>query len=245
MPNRLLAGRRILLPARSAGGLATGIAAAGGRVEQLPLLDRRPVPSPALDALPERLRAGEADWLVVTSAFTVVALAELGRPLEAWGCPQVLLAAVGPASARAVEAAVGRAPLQPSGGTGGAALAAVFPEGDGLVVVPGAVSPSPTLRTGLLRKGWRVEEIAVYRTLPVAAVDPGVREQWRNGCYDALVVTSASVAAAAAALIGPGPVVAVGRASALAAVREGFGPVQTAPSAEVSDVVGALATFLN
>ncbi|MCW5953332.1 MAG: uroporphyrinogen-III synthase, partial [Propionibacteriaceae bacterium] len=133
-------------------------------------------------------------------------------------------------------------------GTGGAALAATLPDGPGLVVVPGACRPAPDLRAALAGKGWQVEEIGVYRTLPVdqSSVDAVLRLDWQAGRYDALVVTAASVAAAAAALLGPaGPVVAVGEASARAAVQAGFPRVTTAPSATASDLVATLAGFLN
>lgn len=245
MANPPLAGRRILLPARWSPELGTAIVAAGGEVDEIQLLDRRPTPSPALDALPGRCQAGELDWLVITSAFTLLALEQLGHPLGQWCPPQLALAAVGPTSASAVHHHTGRVPLQPSAGTGGAALAAVFPDGDGRVAIPGAAHQSPALRTGLTGKGWQVEEIAVYRTLPVEQVSAELRGRWRSGGYHALVVTSASVADAAAGLLGPGPVVAVGQASATAAGSAGFRPVLTSPSAIASDLVGTLTELLN
>ncbi len=245
MANQALAGRRILLPARWSSELGAAIVAAGGEVDEIQLLDRRPTPSAALDALPGRCSAGEVDWLVITSVFTVVALEKLGHPLGEWCPSRVALAAVGPASARAAEEAVGRVPLQPAVGTGGAALAQVFPPGRGRVAIPGAARQSPMLRAELAAKGWQVEEIPVYQTLPVEQVTDELRQRWLSGGYDALVVTSASVATAAAGLLGPGPVVVVGPASAAAAVQAGLGPVHTAESATASDLVAALAGLLN
>lgn len=248
MQDRPLARRRILLPWPRSGALRAALVEAGAEVHDVLLLDRRPVANPALEALVQQIGTREVDWLVITSAFTVVALRELGFPLDRLCPPGLALAAVGPASARAVEAETGRAPLQPVDGTGGAALAAILPDGPGLVVVPGASHPAPTLRTALVRKGWQVEEIGVYRTLPVdeSSFDERLRSDWQAGRYDALVVTAPSVAAAAAGLLGPtGPVLAVGEASAEAAVRVGFPRIATAPSAAASDLVATLAGFLD
>lgn len=248
MQDQPLARRRVLLPGRSADALRAALVEAGAEVDEVRLLDRRPVAHPALERLPERIRAGEVDWLVITSAFTTVALRELGHPLGAL-CPAGLaLAAVGPTSAAAVLGETGRAPLQPARGTGGAALAATLPEGPGLVVVPGACRPAPELRAALTGNRWQVDEIGIYRTPPVdaASVDAALRREWQAGGYDAMVVTSPSVAAAAATLLGPaGPAVAIGEASARAAAQAGFPRVVAAPSAAAADVVATLAAFLN
>ena len=248
MRDRPLARRRILLPQRWSDALESALVEAGAQVDEVQLLDRRPVANPALHVLPGRIRAGEVDWLVITSAFTTVALRELGHPLAAL-CPDGLgLAAVGPTSAAAVRGETGRTPLQPAQGTGGAALAATLPEGPGVIAVPGACHPAPALRTALAGRGWQVEEIGIYRTLPVdsSSIDPALRRDWQAGRYDALVVTAASVASAAATLLGTaGPVVAIGEASARAAAQAGFPRVATAPSAAACDLVAALAGFLN
>lgn len=247
MPNPLsLAGRRILLPSRQLPALREAIEAAGGAVDEVALLDRRPVPGPSLEALPGRIRAGEIDWLVITSAYTPTALDQLGSPLAGLVTPRLRLAAVGPASAGELERLVGRVDLQPERGTGGAALAEVFPDGPGVVVVPGAVQQSPVLGRELIRRGWRVEPIGVYRTSPAAAVPAGVRARWQAGGYDALVLTSASVAASAGTLLGPaGPAVTVGETCAAAAAEAGFREVWRASSSAARDVVGTLESFLN
>ncbi|MGC4154806.1 MAG: uroporphyrinogen-III synthase [Propionicimonas sp.] len=248
MPDRPLARRRILLPGRSSDVMRAALVDAGAEVDEVQLLDRRPLANPALEGLPERILAGEVDWLVITSAFATVALRELGHPLGVL-CPAGLaLAAVGPTSAAAVLGETGRVPLQPTHGTGGAALAATLPGGPGLVVVPGAWHPAPALRTALIGKGWKVEEIGIYQTLPVApsSIDAALRQDWQTGRYDALVVTATSVASAAATLLGvTGPVVAIGEASARAAAQAGFPRVATAPSAAASDLVATLAGLLN
>lgn len=248
MHNRPLEGLRILLPHRWSGAVRAALTEAGADVDEVQLLDRRPVLAPGLVALPQQIAAGEVDWLVITSAFTAAALRELGYPLAMLCPPGLAVASVGPASALAVQTEIGRVPLQPSVGTGGAALAAVLPDGPGLVVVPGASRPAPALRTALVRKGWRVIELGVYQTLPVdeSSIGPRLRSDWQAGRYGALVVTAPSVAMAAAALLGAsGPVVAIGEASAAAAAQAGFQQVATAPSAAAFDLVATLTDSLN
>ena len=98
----------MLLPARLDATLGTALEAAGAEVDEVRLLDRRPVPGAGLDALAARADSGEVDWLVLASAFTMTALERLGRPLASLVTPRVGLAAVGPASAAAVRRAAGR-----------------------------------------------------------------------------------------------------------------------------------------
>lgn len=241
-----LAGARVLLPARLDSTLRAALEAAGADVDEVTLLERRPCPGTDLEALAERLRAGEVNWLVIASAYTVKALELLGHPLGELASPHAGLAAVGPTSAAAVRRAVGRVDLAPTDGTGGAALAAVFPDGPGTVVIPGPAEPSPELPTLLRARGWEVESPVVYETLPAGDVGTGVSRAWHNGEYLALVATSSSVARAAAALLGTaGHVVAVGEASARAAEQARFATVTRARTAVAPDVVQALTRLVN
>ena len=140
-----------------------------------------------------------------------------------------------------MEAPSGRIDLVPAEGIGGAALAEVFPDGPGRVVIPGAEALSAALPPALSARGWQVEHVGVYRTTAVDEVPQELRARWRAGHYDALVATAASVARAAAALLGTtglgatglggaGRVVALGDASAEAA-RVGFTDVVIARDA--------------
>lgn len=236
-----LTGRRILLPTRLAGSLVADIEELGGEVDQVDLIQRQPFPSPKLDRLHERTRAGECDWLIITSPYTPIALAELGYPLSTWDAPGVRFAAVGEVSAEAVEREIGRIDLSPASGVGGAALAEVFPTGSGLVVIPGAATLSRALPPALAALGWRVEHVGVYRTTSVAHVPEAIRSRWQSRHYDALIVTSASVARAAADLLGTtGRVVALGDPSAEAARQVGFADVVIARDATAQAIAEAL-----
>jgi uroporphyrinogen-III synthase len=246
-----LAGRRFLLPTRLDDTLRRGIEELGGEVDEIDLIRREPLASPELDALFARVRAGEFDWVIVTSPFTPIALEELGFPLSEWDAPGLRFAAVGSGSAAAVESAVGRIDLVPAEGIGGAALAEVFPDGPGRAVIPGAEALSAALPPALSARGWQVEHVGVYRTTAVDEVPQELRARWRAGHYDALVATAATVARAAAALLGTtglgatglggaGRVVALGAASAEAARESGFTDVVIARDATAEALLEAV-----
>ena len=97
------------------------------------------------------------------------------------------------------------------------------------------------LPRALRARGWEVVEVGIYRTSPVASLPSVVAQTWREGGYDALVVTAGSVARSAAGLLGTGvPVVAIGERSARESERLGFRPVVVARTPSGHDVVSAL-----
>ncbi len=236
-----LLGRRILLPQRGDPGIAQALRDLGAVVDEVALITRTPVPGVALDELALDLRAGWYDWLAITSAFTVEALARLSHPLYSLISPELRIAVVGRATAAAVLACGGRVDLLPADGIGGAALAANWPAGSGRVAIPGAIDSADALPQKLRERGWDVTSVGIYRTSPVAALPAPIVAAWRGGEYDALVVTSGSVAQAAAALLSPTvPVVAIGNPSAQAASRAGFRTVAVARTTATNDLVTAL-----
>lgn len=237
-----LAGRRVLLPQRTDRRLADALRAAGVEVDEVELISRTPVPSDELAGVADQLSGGLFDWLVLTSSYTLEALTRLGHPLYRLLCPDLQIAAVGDATAAAVRASGGWVDLTPIDGAGGTALASNWPPGTGRVLIPGAVESAQQLPQALRERGWEVVELGVYRTSPVASLPPQIVENWRAGCYDALVVTAGSVASSAAALLGASlPVVAVGERSAREAERLGFPRVIGARTPSGQDVVSALA----
>ncbi|MFV0405902.1 MAG: uroporphyrinogen-III synthase [Propioniciclava sp.] len=240
-----LAGRRILLARRSDPQWHVALTAAGAQVDQVAFLERQPQPSHALDLVPQRLSTGEISWLVATSAHTLIACAALGHPWARLVPASVRVAAVGPASAAAVRAALGRVDLVPELGTGSTALAECFPEGPGRVLIPGAAVWADDLPDVLSARGWTVERIVVYATRPVRSLPDPVVDRWHTGGYDLLVATSGSVARAAAALLGTeGAVVVLGSAGGRVAREVGFAPVAEAAAATPGDVVRAAARLL-
>ena len=83
------------------------------------------------------------DVIAFTSARTVRVLTEGGVDLATEIPLGTTIAAVGDATAAALREAGLRVGLKPTNGSGGAALAGVFADGPGTVLIPGAADPAP------------------------------------------------------------------------------------------------------
>lgn len=214
-----LDGLRVLMPA-PLGGLANAVAAAGADVVGAELIRTEPRQD-VLDTVAGVLADGW-DWVVLTSARTAELL---GRILDG-----AKVAAVGPATADAARAVGADVALCPEQAGGAAELLAVFPDGPGRVLLPGSAISAPTLREGLVDKGWDVVVMAVYDTqlVPYAG----------NAAVDVAVATSGSVARS---LSKSGlPVVAIGAPSAAAAEALGLRVVAVAENPTPEGIVAAL-----
>lgn len=233
-----LDGRRILLPERSPAGTAEALAAAGAVVVQSSFT----APQPLLLTNLEAALTASWDWLVVTSATTLTVLEGEGFDLAGRLPEGVLVAAVGPATASALDRAGIAVDLVADPG-GGAALAAAFPIGSGRVLLPGAEDQSVEPAAGLTAKGWSVHRVAVYRTVAFPQ-PPEVLAEWPT--FDAFVVTAGSVARAAVEAAGiPGPkVVALGASAATAAQAAGLDVAAVADRPDAGGLVGALLAAL-
>jgi len=140
-------------------------------------------------------------WLVLTSATAVrVVAARVPRP-----DPDVRIACVGEATARAARAAGWRVDLVPERESA-AGLVAALPDDAGPVLFPRSEIAAPTLVDGLRARGIDVDDVVAYRTVgtgdePVALDPPP----------DAVLVTSGSVARQVArrlAPLAPGTIIA-------------------------------------
>ena len=200
---------------------------AGPLVDKLIALGARPIVVPLIEivqpadggsALTAALgRLSVFDWLVFTSlngaSRAAGALAALAREVA---LPRI--AAVGSATA----AALGQpADLVPSDQIA-EALTEAFPVGSGDVLVVQAETARSDVAGGLRAKGWRVEVVAAYRTVPVrpsAATLIGVLSA------DAVLFASGSAVAAWAGVFGaqtPPVAVAIGPATAAVATQHGL-----------------------
>jgi len=229
-----LVGRRVLLP-RPDGPRAHAVRAAGAEVVAVPLTEALP--------LPFELPASPADWVVLTSAVGVRVLAEAGVSVTDLGRR---VAAVGRATASALEGAGVRVDLVPSGRSDADALVAALPDGPGLVLVPGSALASPRLVEGLHDKGWDVAPVATYTTVTRPVLPGELAEGWAG--FDAVVVTAGSTARAVLDLLGPPPagvrVIAFGRPSAAAASALGWAGAAIAATQDGPGVVDALVEAL-
>lgn len=224
-----LDGLTILVP-RPSGSLSETLQAAGATPWCEPV-QRVVTLSTKLDSLPE------ADWVAVTSASTVGVLEELG-----WRIPgSARIAAVGPATAAALEAAGYEVDLVPGPHSSAEDLLAAWPEGSGSVVVPGSARSRPVLTVGLRERGWDARALPIYTTEPVAPTG-SLSLAWCRGEIDGVVVTSGSIAESIDASLGWRDgmmVVALGRPSAEVLRRLGV----SAAVARTQDGPGVLEAF--
>ena len=172
----------------------------GARLVALPLTHQ--VPAPDAPRLAERLAQGAFTDLVVTSVNGVRALAAACAdaaldPREALATARTW--AVGPATARALEAITGRpADLVPVEATGEAlaALAAGVGVAGARFLFPAAAEARRAVPEGLARAGAAVDELAVYATVP----DPDLAARLARACAEGLTLAVVASPSAAAAL---------------------------------------------
>ncbi len=233
---------RVLIPRGGEFGarLAAGVRALGGSPLVAPLIDfvepddRRPLE----DAI-ARLAAGAYDWLVVTSATTVESLGEVLAAMP----PTTRVAAVGPATARALEARSAEVHLTPTRDHSALGLLAAWPDDSGRVLLPQSEIAADTLESGLRERGMTLDVVTAYRTVAVE-LDPAVREGLRSGEIDAVLLTSGStarhLAAQCAPLSGGIRVVCIGESTARAATASGLRVDAIAERSEGESLIDAL-----
>jgi uroporphyrinogen-III synthase len=241
-----LANRRIVVTraAEQAGELVDLLRAAGACPIVCPLIALAPPFDPApLDAAIAQLHT--YDWLFVTSANTVAALlarsAQLGVRLSELRPRQI--AAVGPATARALQEAGLLPDLVPAAQSAAGLLAAVGIIEGQRVFLPQADIARPELAEGLRARGADVAVVTAYRTIAGEGVSAAIAHL-RAG-VDAIMFTSPStvralrdgaaqqgcedidflLAGAVVACIGPTTAAALTRADIVAAPHTAAGMV--------------------
>lgn len=150
--------------ADSAPGFASALIAEGLVPVMLPCI----AISPALEHVREELRerAATADLIIVTSARAV----RITWPDA--DMPPIPVAAVGPATAEAVEEAGGRVK---NVGSGGASELIDALDVEGLTIVfPHARAADPVSVIELQRRGATVHAVAAYETVPIEPADDKV-----------------------------------------------------------------------
>jgi uroporphyrinogen III methyltransferase/synthase len=181
-PTRPLAGKSVVVTGakRSSEELSAELRELGARVIEAPAIS---IEGPSdggrgLASAASRLAEGAYQWVAFTSANAVERF--LGLVPDARALAGTKVAAVGPATAAALRRYRLIADLIP-GGQSAHALAAAFPApaaplagaqsspGQGpspTVLLPQAAGARPELLTGLVERGWQVEVVEAYRTLP-------------------------------------------------------------------------------
>lgn len=198
-----LAGRTVLVtrPAHQSAALVQAIEAAGGNVYPFPALAIETVPAAELGAALEKLRAADCVIFISPNAaqFGMAAIRAAG------GLPAAAdVFAVGPGTARALQAhGVGRV-VVPSGHDSEALLA--LPQlqqvaGRQVVIVRG-VGGRALLADTLAARGAQVHFLECYRRLRPQADAAALLACWQAGGIDAVTVASAETLHNLAALLG-------------------------------------------
>jgi uroporphyrinogen-III synthase len=234
--------RRVLWTRQSgsADALASALRDAGFELVEVPLQRfAPPLEAGPLAAALRRLRDGEYDWVVFTSARAVeVVMAQMPEALAA-----ARIACVGPATAARVQAAGYRADLVPDAANASALASALGARlrGRERILFPRAENAGDTIKAVLTAAGSRVDDPVAYRMEPdpdapgrlAAAVAAGV---------DAVVLASGEAVAQYRAAGGPLglPAVCIGPVTAAAAQAAGFGQVLTASAPTAAALLGCL-----
>lgn len=196
-----LQGRTVVVTraGHQAGSLADQLVRRGATVESIPTIAIVPPTDWApVDATLRIL--DQFDWLVFTSTNAVTAVWSRLEPLGIALPATLRVAAVGPATASALEARGAEAPLLPETFQGDA-LAGAIPglAGSRILLPRGNLGRDATV-DALTQAGARVDTVTVYHTVP-AAITPAARAVLRRG-VDAITFTAPSTVHNFAAALG-------------------------------------------
>ncbi|HZT65250.1 MAG TPA: uroporphyrinogen-III synthase [Acidimicrobiales bacterium] len=239
-----LAGWRVVVTraAASSSELARRLEAAGAGVVEVPTIEIADPADGGRALAAWAARTEELDWVVVTSANGAE------RLVAGWGGPDAVakarVAAVGPGTAAALRRAGVEPALVPPGPSSGAALGRALPPPprQGRVLLARAETADPELPRVLAAAGWQVEEVAAYRTVPVAV--PAELAAAAGACH---AVTFASASAVRSYLASAGraavpPVIAcIGPTTAAAVAEAGLSVDVVSPVQTLDGLVSALA----
>ncbi|MDI3316082.1 MAG: uroporphyrinogen-III synthase [Bacillota bacterium] len=235
--------------------LARLVEARGGEAVVLPLLRVELAPAgsaEAMEAALERLRPG--DWVALTSARTLRALAELGGRLgwkgldEAFRGRALRVAAVGGATARAAEEA--GLPVELRGGGGDLELAErLAAAGARRVLLPRSGAAGEGFPQRLRELGVEPLAVTVYENVLAGERLPEAATLLRERRPEAALLTSGSTALALAealraARLAPPPVGVIGASTRRAAEEAGLPVAFMAARPSLEELVEALDRFL-
>lgn len=243
-----LAGSRVLVvrPAGQHDEVDALVRGAGGECVHVPVVTIADPPSwqPLDDAI---ARADGYDWIVFASVNGVRSFLRrlrcAGRDARALGSAR--LAAIGPATRRELELAGLVCDLVPdtfrSEGLG-AALANTVRAGRFLLIR--ADKGRDVLRRDLEALGHHVDEVTAYSSRPLPALDADVLDMLDGIDIDWIMVTSSSIAEAAARLFGPRmerwKIASISPVTSAAITNSGLRPTVEAGQATLESLVAAM-----
>ncbi len=189
---RPLTGRTIVVTRASdqAGSFTAMLRDAGAAVIEIPLISIIDAPDGG-DGLRDALaRIEDYDWLVVTSPNGAIRV-RAAMTDRLVGSPSI--AAVGTATSAALSPRT--ADLIPPRQIA-ESLVDVFPAGPGRVLLAQGMQARPVLHEGLAAKGWQVDRVTAYATVP-RPIDPSIAAALAEA--DAMTFLSGSAATSFAA----------------------------------------------
>ena len=237
-----LAGQRVVVTRAGdqAGELGRLLAERGAEVISLPVIAI--VDPESFDELDRALGALPSyDWTVFLSvnavAKTFARADALALETQAWR--GVRLAAVGPATARALLDRGARPEVTPAG-FGAVDLARALGHGPGKVLLPRVAGAPRDAVDQLVARGWDVDEVTAYRNVP--AEPARAAESVRAGSFDAVTFTSPSTVRNFVATLGAPQEFGLAPDSAAAKLVACIGPQTASAARELGvrvDVVAA------
>jgi uroporphyrinogen-III synthase len=245
--NGPLRGRRIVVtrPREQAHPLVEALQSLGAEVVVAPLVKIEPAENGTnlKDAMSDFHRY---DWLVLTSANGVAALSEFAG--AAWLTRNVRIAAVGPATAAAIEELGAEAAFVPERFAADEIAGGLGPLEDARVLLLQSDIASTALEKELLSRGARVDVIRAYRTVSVEPREAEM-DELASGA-DAIVLASGSAARSLAELADSSPdvrnaieralLVCIGPKTAAAAADAGLSIGLVAEEATADGIIHAL-----
>lgn len=236
--------------------LAEELAQYGATTETIPTMSIEP---PRTEQGMERAIRGLVDgrylWCVFTSPYAVDAVAErlAEYGLDSRALSGISIAAVGRGTSDALRKLGIVADLEPQGANTVGGLAQEFPAYDDLmdplnrVLVPSAdVSIDPLLE-GLGHLGWEVEGVTAYRTVRAAPPPAEIRDDIKQGMFDAVLFTSATSVRNMIGIAGKphaaSIIAAIGEATAAACEQHGLRVDVIAHSPTYASLADGLAQF--
>jgi uroporphyrinogen III methyltransferase/synthase len=238
--HRPLFGRRVVVTRSrtQASALATKLAALGADVIEVPTIEVAD-PSDGGHALADAAgRTATYDWVVFTSTNAVERFFAELRDARSFGAARI--AVIGSATADALAARHVVADLVPERFVAESLLDA-FPDGPGRVLVPQAAGARAVLAEGLRAKGWTVDVVEAYRTVPGA---PSAAALEAAATADAITFTSSSTVTGYLDVAGrsavPPLVVSIGPITSRTAAEHGLTVTVEAAPSTVDGLVEAL-----
>lgn len=246
-------GTRILVPVTAERrDLADRLRAAGAMVDTAEFIAiEGPESGQELAIATAKWCSGQYDWMAVTSRNAVIAMAriaELAGTTLAEPQPAAKVATVGEATLGICRDKGLSVTLVPTTKANASGIVAQMPSGPGRVLAPLGNLASPVLVRGLTRKGWTVDSVEAYRTVDGAGLSLEQIDQVATGGFDAVLLTSGSVAerfAHQAASVDAGTrLIAIGATTAASARAAGLRVDGVAEHPSYDGIVAALEVAL-